>query len=172
MVNRKFFSIKAITLATFVGGPLATAYMVKKNYEAMLQPEKARNSLIIGVGATTLIIIFLFLTPEHIIDKIPNIVLPILYAMAAYFLVEEIQGANIKVHEENGGEFYSNWHAVGVAVIATLIFAAALAISVFAFDGLSSNQVHQEFESTPAYEMKIAEFVENENEVLAVFDDM
>ncbi len=168
-VTKKLFSQKAITIATYFGGPLAAGYLVKKNYEALEQPDNARKSLIIGIISTILIFGGIFSTPEEIIDKIPNALIPLIYTGIIYLLVEKYQGENLKKHKETGGEFYSGWKAAGIGAIAMLILFAGIALTAFFVGDLSSNQTNFD---VATYDKGVEKFVENENKSLAVFNDI
>ena len=155
--TKKFYSQRAITIATYFGGPLAAGYLVKKNYETLEQPDNARKSLIIGIVSTILIFAGIFSIPEEIIDKIPNALIPLIYTGIIYLIVERVQGESLKIHKESGGEFYSGWKATGVGAIAMLIIAGDLSTTQSDFD-------------VAAYDKEVAKFVENESKSLAVFN--
>jgi hypothetical protein len=163
--TKKLFSQKAITIATYFGGPAAAGYLVKKNYEAYDQPEKGKKAFIIGIVSTVLIFWGIFSIPEHIIDKIPNFLIPAIYTGIIYLIVEKIQGQWIKEHKESGGEFYSGWKATGIGAIFMVILLAVIAGTAFLAGDLST----PDFDAT-AYDNELVKFVENENQSLAVFN--
>lgn len=162
-----FYSQRAITIATYFGGPLAAGYLVKKNYETLEQPDNARKSLIIGIVSTLLIFAGIFSIPEDIIDKIPNTLIPLIYTGIIYLIVERVQGESLKNHKESGGEFYSGWKAAGVGAIAMLILAAGIALTAFIAGDLSNSQ--PDFDAA-TYDKEVAKFVDNENKSIAVFN--
>jgi len=53
--NLKFYSQKAIGIATFIGGPLAAGYLIRENYLSLEKPNEAKKSLIIGIISTILL---------------------------------------------------------------------------------------------------------------------
>ncbi|MBN2884319.1 hypothetical protein JXE04_00080 [Patescibacteria group bacterium] len=164
--TKRFYSQRAITIATYFGGPLAAGYLVKKNYETLEQPDNARKSLIIGIVSTILIFAGIFSIPEDIIDKIPNALIPLIYTGIIYLIVERVQGENLKNHKESGGEFYSGWKAAGVGAITMLILAAGIALTAFIAGDLSNTQPN--FDAV-TYDKGVAKFVDNENKSIAVF---
>lgn len=161
-----FFSQRAITIATYFGGPLAAGYLVKKNYDTIQQPENAKKALIIGIVSSILIFAGIFSIPEHIIDKIPNPLIPLIYTGIIYWIVERIQGEILKQHKEVGGEFYSGWKAAGIGAIAMTILLASIAIIAFVSGDLSNKAGFD----TLTYDKEVAKFVENENKALTVFN--
>jgi len=165
--TKRYYSQRAITIATYFGGPLAAGYLIKKNYETLEQPDNARKSLLIGIVSTILIFAGIFSIPEEIIDKIPNALIPLIYTGIIYLIVERVQGERLKNHKESGGEFYSGWKAAGIGAIAMLILAAGMALTAFIAGDLSNSQPEFDAET---YDKEVAKFVDNENKSLAVFN--
>lgn len=163
--TKKLFSQKAISIATYFGGPAAAGYLVKKNYEAYDQPEKGKKAFMIGIVSTLLIIWGIFSIPEHIIDKIPNFLIPAIYTLIIYLIVEKIQGQWLKEHKESGGEFYSGWKATGIGAIFMVILIAVIVGTAF----LAGDFSIPDFDAT-TYDKEVVKFVENENQSLAVFN--
>jgi hypothetical protein len=165
--TKRFYSQRAITIATYFGGPLAAGYLVKKNYDTLEQPDNAKKSLAIGIISTLFLFAGLFSIPEEIIDNIPNVLIPAIYTGIIYLIIEKIQGETLKKHKESGGEFYSGWKAAGVGAVSMLIIAAVIVISAFIAGDLSNTQA--DFNSAK-YDSEIEKFVDNENEAMSVFD--
>lgn len=163
---QKFYSQRAIAIATYFGGPLAAGYLVKKNYETLGQPGNARKSLIIGIIATILLLTGIFSLPKGTIDKIPNALFPLVYTGIIYLLVEKFQGKSLKNHKEAGGVFYSGWKAAGIGAIAMLVLLLGIALTAFIAGDLSNARLGF---NTATYDKKVAKFVENENKALAVY---
>lgn len=163
--TKKLFSQKAITIATYFGGPAAAGYLVKKNYESYDQENKGKKAFIIGIISTLLIFAGIFSIPEHIIDKIPNAVIPAIYTGIIYLIVEKIQGQWLKEHKESGGEFYSGWKATGIGAIFMVILLVLIMGTAFIAGDLSQPDF-----DTVAYDKEVARFVENENTSLVVFN--
>ena len=164
--TRKLYSQRAIAIATYFGGPAAAGYLVKKNYEAHDEPDYGKKSFIIGIISTLFIFAGIFSIPEHIIDKIPNALIPAIYTGIIYLIVEKIQGQWLIDHKESGGEFHSGWKATGIGAIFMVILLAMIAGTAFIAGDLSK----PDFDAT-TYDNEIAKFVENENISLAVFNE-
>jgi len=164
--SKKFYSQRAITIATYFGGPLAAGYLVKKNYETLEQPNNGEKALVIGIVSTILLFAGILSIPEPIIDKIPRALIPLIYTGLIYWIVERIHGEILKLHKESGGEFYSGWKAAGIGAIAMLILAAGIAFVAFIAGDLS--KIPSNFDSG-TYDKEIAKFVENENRAISVF---
>jgi len=162
---KKLFSQKDIAIATFFGGPAAAGYLVKKNYQAFNQENKGNNAFIIGIISTLLIFAGIFSIPEHIIDKIPNALIPSIYTGIIYLIVENIQGDLLKKHKELGGDFYSGWKAAGIGGIFMAGLLLFIVGTVFLIEDLSKPDF-----DTVTYDNEIAKFIKNENNALAVFN--
>lgn len=161
--NIKLYSSKAISGATFLGGPLAAGYLISENFKALNKPNDGRKSLIIGIVTTIILFGGIFMLPEQIIDKIPRQLIPLIYTGIIWGIVEWKQGDILKAHKENNNTFFSGWRAAGIGLISLLI----IGIGIFGYAYLESNN--------PAYEIydtKIAEFSKNENESLSFYDNI
>ena len=157
----KYYSQRAISIATYFGGPLAAGILIRKNYLNLDDQVKAKNALILGIIATIGLLIAIFSIPTETIDKIPNVVIPAIYTIIIYFIVEKVQGKQLNEHKAIDGQFYSAWKAAGIGALCSLVFLVAILGYVFS--------VPEEFDST-AYDNKIAEFTENEEEAFQLFD--
>ena len=107
----KFYSQRAIGIATFFGGPLAACYLVRENYLVLNKPDEAKKALLYGLLATVAVLGFILLTPEDVMEKIPNQIFPLIYTAVIYYVVESTQGETLKLHEKFGNEFISGWKA-------------------------------------------------------------
>lgn len=157
----KLYSTKAIWIATYLGSPLIAGYLMRVNYLALQEEQKAKNTLWWSILATVLLIIGLLMIPEHSIDRIPSFLIPMLYAGIVYFIVEKKQGALLIRHKELGNEFYSIWKAVGLSLVAVCIFA----ISFFGLAFLMPND-----EVYDQYQTAIAPVFDNEEKTLVFYD--
>jgi hypothetical protein len=157
----KFYSQKAIGIATFIGGPLAAGYLIKENYVSLNKPDVGKKALIIGIISTILLFTGVFMIPESIMDKVPNQILPAVYTGIIYLIVARIHGEILSQHQENGNEFYSKWKATGVGFISLII----LFLGIFGYSYLFSYG-----EDYPKYNAEIAKFTKNETESLIFYD--
>jgi len=125
----KFYSQKAIVIATFIGTPLAAGYLIRENYLSLNKPDEGKNSFIIGLISTVLLFVVIFMIPESIMDKVPNSILPAIYTGIVYLIVQKLQGTILNQHKENGSEFYSGWKSAGIGFLSSII----LIIGAFGF---------------------------------------
>ncbi len=161
--NLKFYSQKSIGLATFIGGPLASGYLIRENYLSLNKPDEGKKALFIGIIATIVIFGGIFMLPEAIIDKLPNQLLPLIYTGIIYLIVEKIHGTVLNQHKENGNEFFSGWKAAGIGFISLII----LAIGIFGYIYLSPDGAEIE-----KYNIEFSKFSKNETESLIFYDHL
>ena len=159
--NLKFYSQKAIGIATFIGGPLAAGYLIRENYLSLNKPDEAKKSLLIGIASTILLFIGIFMIPESIMDKVPNQILPAIYTGIILFIVAKIHGTTLYQHKENGNEFYSGWKAAGIG----LISASIIVIGIFGYAYILPDGGEYQ-----KYDTEIAKFTKNESESLTFYD--
>ena len=126
---QKLFSPTQITVATFVGGPLATTYMVKENYRAMGMPQAQKNSCIYGALITLLIFTIAWFLPENF----PNMVLPMAYTALAFYWVEKNQLTREQIEQQAQFEFQSNGQVFGISIVSLLITLVIIFGVVFMF---------------------------------------
>ncbi len=159
--GRKLYSSRSIGIATFIGSPIATGYLIRENYITLREPEKGNKAFIIGIFATIFIFAGIFLLPESIIDKLPNAVIPIIYTSFTYLIVSKTQGPILDQHKELGYEFYPAWRAAGISVIAlVLVSACILGISYFTTDD----------SYVATYNEDLAKFSDNESQSVEFYD--
>jgi|GEM_PF-3959116 len=92
----KFYSQRGISIATFLGSPLAASYLIRNNYIQAGEDEKGKIALIVGVVFTLAVFASVILLPDEIHNKIPNTVIPLVYAAIVYALVERFQGPQLR----------------------------------------------------------------------------
>lgn len=161
-VNLKFYSAKAISLATFFGGPLAAGYLVGENYKALENNDAGRKSLIYGILTTIVLFAGIFILPENVIDKVPQQIIPLIYTGIIMAIVEWQQGDILKRHKEKGNSFYSGWKAAGVGFISTIIIILGL-LSVSYLSPVSKEQ--------EIFQNALVQFENNERESLKFYEN-
>jgi hypothetical protein len=156
----RLYSQFAIGIATFFGAPLAAGILARRNFINLGKPQSGKFALLIGIFSTIFIFVGIFSLPDEIIDKVPNMVIPSIYTLIIYYVIEIYQGAALKEHKSNNRPFYSAWKAVGVG-IASL---AVIAVVVFGYIFLAPDDF-----DTKLYDAGIENFNSNENKALQLF---
>ena len=117
----KFYSNRAISIATYFGGPIAAGILIRKNFLNLGKEKEGLIALVVGIVSTILLFWGIFQIPEPIIDKIPNALIPLVYTGIIYLIVEKIHGNILKKHKEEKNEFYSAWRAAGIGLMCSVI---------------------------------------------------
>lgn len=156
----KFFSQRNIAIATFFGGPLAAGILVRRNFINLGQEKRGLYSILIGILTTVLIYVVIFSIPEHILDRIPNSLIPVTYTGLIWLIVEFFQGESLKKHKEENGLFYTVWKAIGIGFI-------CLVVLILAFLGYEYFRP-KDFD-IDKYDQGIEQFHKNENRALELF---
>jgi len=125
----KIYSLGQISAAALVGSPIAGAILIASNFRAFGLPDSSKNSLLLGVASTVIIIVAGFFVPE----STPNSVIPAIYCTIIYYLAKHYQGVKVDDFIEAGGQKYSHWRVFGIAV------ACLVAVMAIAFTVLSLN---------------------------------
>ena len=157
----KLYSQRAIAIATYFGGPLAAGILIRKNSLNLGREKEGLIALIVGTVSTILLFWGIFQIPEPIIDKIPNVLFPAIYTGIIYLIVEKMHGQILKMHKEEGNEFYSYWKATGIGFICAVILFGG----IFAYAYYSP----EDFD-VKTYDTELKKFQANELEAMKVFD--
>jgi hypothetical protein len=155
----KLYNLKAITLAAFLGGPLAAAILFRHNLAAMDRKREAMNTLFTGILVTIALFLLFFSLPEHIIEAVPNYLLPALYTPLIFWIGSKMMKDNLEEHTRNQGLFFSAWRAAGIGLICLVVLAGGL-VGFFMID-----ENPRGFDEA-AYMEKVQFFVSNEEEAL------
>ena len=125
--HNRFYSVKAITLATFFGGILAGGYMMAQNFKAVNDGRKAR---ITWICVIMLIVFAIVSTILPAFDKIPAIAYSAFYTIFTGSMARKYQSAFIEGHINAGSRYYTTIRVMMVTLI-SLILLVSLLLSVF-----------------------------------------
>jgi len=128
----KLYKESAVRIATFLGGPLVAGYLIAENYKSLGQPAKAKTTWIYTIVLTIVIFGAIMFIPE--VAKVPNYIIPIIFAGIASLLVQRLQGTDIKLHTEKGGQFYTIWRALLASLIGFVVTFGILILVVVITD--------------------------------------
>ncbi len=121
VTKEKIYKDRQLWIGSFLCGPLVAGYIFAKNYESFGEPEKAGKTWFYAISATVALFLISFFAPY--IDRIPNIVFPIVYSGIAASLMRLYQGERIDSHIRNGGQIQSWWKAIAVMVVGGILSA-------------------------------------------------
>jgi len=105
----------SVALAALLGSPLAGAVLIASNYRKLGQAGNGFLALLLGAAASVgLMYMGLKMTVN---PTVATIVLVVCIGLAA----KELQGNAISTHVAWGGQLYSKWRAVWVALVTSLV---------------------------------------------------
>jgi len=120
----KLFTQKQVTVASFLGTPVAGGLLMAHNANATGQKNKDRY-LYISVAATVLLFAVAAVLPER---KPGNYILPLCAAFAMGYWYRQAQGdLNVRFPESSHASW---WWALGIALIFAIIIIAAVFLCV------------------------------------------
>lgn len=166
--NLELYSQRAIGLATFLGGPLAGAYLIRENYLQLNEPKKGKLSLWAGIISSIILFAIIFSLPDNIINSnsVPSRFFPMIYTIIMVLLVEQLQGPILKNHKVLGNKFITAWKAVGIALVSCIIYCLFIFGGAFMFAFEESSEMEAVNE---VYSKKLEEFSQNETESIIFF---
>lgn len=130
---------KAISVGTFLGGPLVSGYFFAENFKAIGQSDKITKTWIIAILTTIVVFGTAFLIPEN--SRFPRFLIPAIYTAIASGLFKKYQEPDI-LNEIEGTVEYHHWgRTIGVSLIGLVITLAIIFISVFAFIGIEESNI-------------------------------
>jgi hypothetical protein len=95
----KLFSVGQITLAAFLGSPIAGCLLLARNYRELGKGGTAWQALLAGTASSILVFLLAFCLPENF----PNMALPFAYCFGLRQLTKYLQGEAISNHFMTGG---------------------------------------------------------------------
>jgi hypothetical protein len=120
----RLYDVGAIALAAF-GSPFAGTVLIASNYRKLGQGGNGLLALLLGAAASVGEI-YIGLTST----KNPLIATLVLFAVT-WFAANELQGNAIKTHVAWGGQLYSKWRAIGIAILTSLALGAGVAAYLY-----------------------------------------
>ncbi len=130
ILTNKIYTIKAIQVATFIGGPLVAGYLIAENYKAINEHGKAKTTWIYAVIATVIIFGLAISIADNDHIKIPTPVIPLIYSWITYWLVQTYQKQQIDTFLTSGGTTYSWWRTIGISLAGAIITFGLLFITL------------------------------------------
>lgn len=103
-----FWSTLQISLASSFAGPMAGCYFLGRNLQQLDDSSRAKKCYLIGILMSVLLLTFVVLVPENLMDRIPKTFIPILSSslIGGY---ASYQKHSIKEHLNNGAKRFSYW---------------------------------------------------------------
>ena len=113
----KLNKVQALAIASFIGAPVASGILMRMNFINLGNKKAGDISLVVSIIVTILLFVGIMLLPEHVIDSIPRMAIPIVYTALIALLGEKFFGKKINAHAATGGAFYSYWRSAWVGLV-------------------------------------------------------
>lgn len=108
--------------AAFLGGPLASIWCMRSNFQVLGKEEWRRKTGLYGAFVLVAMILVLPFLP----DKFPNFVIPVITIGMTQTLVQRYQFSKQAIIESRALVFHSNWRAAGIGLLAMVITIVAI----------------------------------------------
>lgn len=128
--QQPLYSIAGIGVATFIGTPLAGAWLLAHNLQLLGQAHRVAMVWGISVALLLVTLVLAVVLP----DEVPALPFAIAQLMAMIMLAKNLQEADLKQHADAGGAFLSNWRAAGIGLLFTIGMAALMFAVLMIFD--------------------------------------
>jgi hypothetical protein len=115
---RNVYSPGQIIAATFIGGPLAAAYFLKKSFESINKNDLAKKTF---YGYLILSAIIIVISP-FLPDETPNMLIPIAYLIPVIVILKEHYLTKTQISDSEEYEFESNWKVFGISLAAIVFY--------------------------------------------------
>ncbi len=141
MSKVKLYSPRQAYVGSFLGGPLAAMYVLKKNFDVLGNKSGSRKTLIWG---GLLIAIYFVTTGVFLVEapsfNFPNYVLPIAYSLLTLGIVEKYQMSKKAILASPQYEIESNWRVLFVSVGSLIVFCLVGGLFLFGVLRLSAGK--------------------------------
>ncbi len=135
--TKLIYNSRKIYVGTFLGGPLVAGYLISENFKSFNENSNAKKALVYSIIVTIAIFISIIFIPEK--SRTFDRIIPLTYAIIAYYVVKHFQGQKITAHINAGGQTYSWWRTIGVTTIG-LIISLILIFGIYYFYDSATDQ--------------------------------
>jgi hypothetical protein len=118
--NKKLFSLRAIGLSAFLGGPLSAGYLIAHNFKVIGDRKAYKITLFLSLFILVTLIVFLLVIPESLAKFFPSGFVSIITIYAAFTLAKTFQKKQLDESKKNNLK-ESGWKAVLISIICLLI---------------------------------------------------
>lgn len=127
---RSLYSPGQVAAGTFLGGPLAAIYLLKKNFEGADDQKKAKKIASIGCLLVVLSTFVVVLLPENF----PGGIIPILFTIAAYQYTKDNFPSKEDIQASETYQLQSGWGVFGISIGMLVIHCALIFFVVALYD--------------------------------------
>ena len=111
----RLYSPRQVSLAAFIGSPVAACWCLSRNYRQLGNSGAAQKWWIWGGSGSFVFLVFACMFPSA--QHFPRIIIPLAYSLAFQELTKRIQGDAVTQHISAGGRLASWWFVVGISLL-------------------------------------------------------
>jgi hypothetical protein len=126
-LKARLYTPGQIRAGSFLGGPIAAAYLLRENFRALNRGPEARATVVWGVAFVVGLMALLPFLPT----RFPNYLIPILYSIAAGSVADKWQLQKQAIVDSGGYQIQSNWRVFGMALLSMIAFMLIVVLEIF-----------------------------------------
>jgi hypothetical protein len=130
--NAKLYTPAQIRFGSFLGGPIAAAYLLRENFLVLDRGPEARTTVVWGVVFVAGLMALLPFLPT----RFPNLIVPLLYSFAAGSVADKWQLQKQAIVDSGKYQIQSNWRVFGMALLSMIAFMLIVVLGIFCLAAL------------------------------------
>jgi hypothetical protein len=130
--SSKLYTPLQIRAGSFLGGPIAAVYFLRENFRVLDKVPEARATVVWGAAFVCGLMALLPFLP----DRFPNVVIPLLYSIAAGSVAEKWQLQKQTIVDSGTYKFQSNWRVFGLALLFLIAFLLVAVVELFCLNAV------------------------------------
>ncbi len=131
LYSGRFVSVNAIAGSSFIGGPLAGAWLLAKNYRSLGNARAFTMTLVVGILLTVVLFGILFSLPAEIAEAIPGIIFPGAITALFWGLAKNIQEPQVVPALARGAGMVSGGYLAAVIIMSLIITIGPILLVLF-----------------------------------------
>lgn len=122
--TEKVYKERGLAWGAFLGGPIIAGYLLIKNYKSLGKKSAVNKALGITIASTIIYCMLAYFFQEVV--NLSFVPLAIICMVVTQQVFKQQQAADVETHIQKGGEVYSNWRAVGIGLLFSIIIISIL----------------------------------------------
>jgi len=161
---KSLYSLRAIAIGTFFGGPLAAGLLMRRNSINLGNAGQGFNALMISILITFVAVSLAMIIPDNVSDNTIGSLLSAVYTLIIYFIANRMHGEQLKKHADEEGLFYSRWRAFGIGMASGVVTLAFIIVMAFILDDSASYPNQEQVQN------ELNRFMVNEQQAINLLD--
>jgi hypothetical protein len=130
--NAKLYTPAQVRVGSFIGGPIAAAYLLWENFRVLDREPEARAALAWGAA----FVVFLMALLPFLPTRFPNSLIPLLYSIAAGSVADKWQLKKQAIADSGRYQIQSNWRVFRMALLFMIAFILLMSLEIFCLAAL------------------------------------